>query len=78
MKTKEELNELKSEVETLAAKLAELDDSELEEVIGGDDFVWQREENSGTGAWYGMDNSKEIFEPGSRFWVRWLEKDKEN
>ena len=36
MKTKEELNALKEEVETLNQKLAELTDEELAEVSGGD------------------------------------------
>ena len=35
MKTKEELNALKEEVETLSAKLHELTDEELEQVAGG-------------------------------------------
>ncbi len=35
MKTKEELNELKREVETLNQKLAELSEDELAEVTGG-------------------------------------------
>ena len=38
MKTKEELNALKEEVETLNKKLAELTDEELEQVSGGVDF----------------------------------------
>ena len=37
MKTKEELNELKEEVETLNKKLHELTDEELAQVTGGDD-----------------------------------------
>ena len=36
MKTKEELNALKNEVETLNKKLHELTDEELAEVTGGD------------------------------------------
>lgn len=36
MKTKAELNELKSEVEALSNKLAELSDDELAEVTGGE------------------------------------------
>ena len=36
MKTKEELNALKEEVETLNQKLAELTDEELAQVSGGD------------------------------------------
>ena len=35
MKTKEELNELKEEVEALNKKLHELTDDELEQVTGG-------------------------------------------
>ena len=35
MKTKEELNALKEEVETLSAKLHELTDEELAQVTGG-------------------------------------------
>ena len=43
MKTKEELNELKEEVEALNKKLHELTDEELEQVTGGGknpDEVW--------------------------------------
>ena len=36
MKTKEELNELKEEVEALNKKLSELTDDELEQVASGD------------------------------------------
>ena len=36
MKTKEELNALKAEVETLNKKLHELTDEELKQVVGGD------------------------------------------
>ena len=36
MKTKEELNTLKAEVEALNKKLAELTGEELEQVVGGD------------------------------------------
>ena len=35
MKTKEELNALKEEAETLNKKLCELTDEELEQVLGG-------------------------------------------
>lgn len=35
MKTKEELNELKSEYETLTTKLQELSEEEFKEVVGG-------------------------------------------
>ena len=43
MKTKEELNALKEEVETLNKKLAELSEEELKQVAGGSvDDVFQR------------------------------------
>ena len=44
MKTKEELNALKNEVKDLNAKLAELNDDELKEVVGGivDDYEAHR------------------------------------
>ena len=38
MKTKEELNALKEEVETLNKKLHELTEDELEQVTGGGDY----------------------------------------
>lgn len=38
MKTKEELNALKEEVETVNKKLAELSEDELKQVVGGLDF----------------------------------------
>ena len=38
MKTKEELNALKEEVETVSRKLAELTEEELEQVSGGHDL----------------------------------------
>ena len=41
MKTKEELNALKEEVETLNKKLAELTEDELKQVSGGGDYQTQ-------------------------------------
>ncbi len=61
MKTPEELNALKAEVEALNKKLAELTEDELMQVAGGNEF-------------YGLDNEEQIFEPGSRFSERWFEK----
>ncbi|MDO4477319.1 MAG: X2-like carbohydrate binding domain-containing protein, partial [Clostridia bacterium] len=40
------------------------------------DVTWVKEESDGTSAWYGLDNSEGEFELGSRFWVRWLNKEK--
>ena len=44
MKTKEELNALKEEVETLNKKLAELSNEELEQVNGGSEAFDRYEE----------------------------------
>ena len=53
MKTKEELNVLKEEVETLSKKLAELNEEELEQVAGGYDgyeiFFYNSQKLSETG-----------------------------
>ena len=45
MKTQEELNTLKEEVETVSKKLAELTDEELEQVTGGDICLARRDLN---------------------------------
>ena len=39
MKTKEELNELRNEVESMNMKLSELTDEELNEIVGGMNIV---------------------------------------
>ena len=38
-------------------------------------MIWLKEESGGSSAWYGIDNSNAVFEIGSRFWVRWLNRD---
>ena len=73
MKTKEELTALKAEVRTLSQKLAELNEDELAQVVGGtennstivkdDDVVWLYEKSfdaqtKGSCAWYGISNSE--------------------
>ena len=35
-------------------------------------LLWLKEKSGDTSAWYGIDNSDGVFEPGSRFWVKWL------
>ena len=49
MKTKEELNALKNDVEALNRKLAELTENEMEHVTGGQGldphFIWDHEAN---------------------------------
>ena len=42
MKTKEELNALKEEVESLNKKLAELTEEELQQVSGGETLDWRK------------------------------------
>ena len=48
--------------------------------ITGDGVYWVKEESKDadtgktTSAWYGLDNSKGVFEKGSRFLVRWINK----
>ena len=73
MKTKEELNALKEEIENLNKKLRELTEEELAEVCGGaensstivkdDDVVWLYEksfdaQSKGSSTWYGISNSE--------------------
>ena len=49
MKTKEELNAIKEEVETLSKKLAELTDEELKQVTGGGFQYDRRDYGDGSG-----------------------------
>lgn len=37
-------------------------------------IVWLKEESDNSSAWYGLDNSNNVFEENSRFWVKWLNK----
>ena len=46
MKTKEELNAIKEEVEALNKKLSELNDDELKQIVGGMKIVVEEEEES--------------------------------
>ena len=55
MKTREELNALREEVEALSKKLAELTEEELKEVAGG--------LAPGRRYWYGMGNENGGFGP---------------
>ena len=38
------------------------------------EIVWLKEESDNSSAWYGLDNSNNVFEENSRFWVKWLNK----
>lgn len=46
MKTKEELNAIKEEVEALNKKLSELNDDELKQIVGGMKVVVEEEEET--------------------------------
>ena len=37
-------------------------------------IIWLKETSDNTSAWYGLDNTAGVFEKGSKFWVRWLNK----
>lgn len=43
--------------------------------ITGKNMTWLQEESYGSKAWYGLDNTSGIFATGSRFWVKWLNKE---
>ena len=51
MKTNEELNALKEEVETLSKKLAELNEDELKQVAGGWTYWMPKEGPDSQGKW---------------------------
>ena len=53
------------------------DDGTTSSEVVKKDVTWVKEESDGTSAWYGVDNSEGEFELGSRFWVRWLNKEKD-
>ena len=53
------------------------DDGTTSSEVVEKDVTWVKEESDGTDAWYGVDNSEGQFELGSRFWVRWLNKEKD-
>ena len=77
MKTKEELNALKEDVETLNRKLAELSEDELKEVVGGVNWLKDESINSGdTHTWYGIENQGTL-SPGSIFFRRWVSTEEE-
>lgn len=40
--------------------------------------IWVKEEAGGKSAWFGLDNSEGVFEEGSRFWVRWLNREQDS
>ena len=59
MKTKEELNALKEEVETLSKKLAELTEEELQQVVGGTEVEFFIDDKSGNKEFHLYDGTVE-------------------
>ena len=52
-KTKEELNKLKEEVESVTRKIRELTDEELEQVTGGEWYSYEKDKDAATTfRWY--------------------------
>ncbi len=51
-KTKEELNAIKEEVETLNEKLHELTDEELEQVTGGEWYFYEKDKDANNVRWF--------------------------
>ena len=41
---------------------------------GNPDIIWLKEEAGGKSAWFGLDNSNDVFDQSSRFYVRWLDR----
>lgn len=59
MKTKEELNALREEVEVMNKKLAELTEEELKEVVGGFDVEFDINDQCGEKEFHFYDNNVE-------------------
>ena len=51
-KTKEELNKLKEEVESVTRKIRELTDEELEQVTGGEWYFYENDKDANKFSWY--------------------------
>lgn len=49
------------------------DNGRTSAVVQDNGITWLKEESDGTSAWYGIDNSQGLIEPGSIFWVIWLD-----
>ena len=51
-KTKEELNALKEEVESVTRKIRELTDEELEQVTGGEWYSYEKDKDANNVSWF--------------------------
>ncbi len=49
------------------------DNGRTSAVVQDNGITWLKEESDGTSAWYGIDNSQGLIEPGTIFWVKWLD-----
>ena len=67
--------EAKNEVAAMGNKLSELSEDELKNVFCGSEDNFRLEETddqNDTG--HGLEDREHIFEPGSRFWLKWLDR----
>ena len=53
------------------------DDGKTSAMVKAGEIVWLKEESGGTSAWYGLDNSENLIEEGSRFWVKKINKEED-
>lgn len=49
------------------------DNGRTSAVVQGNGITWLKDESYGYSVWYGIDNSQGLIEPGSIFWVVWLD-----
>lgn len=49
------------------------DNGRTSAVVKDNGITWLKEESGGSSAWYGIENSQGLIEPGSLFWVMWLD-----
>ena len=61
-----------SKIEEKGAEYYLADNGKVSAEVKPGSVIWLKEDSYGASAWYGLDNTQDIFEPGSRFWVRWL------
>lgn len=49
-------------------------DGALSVEIGEDGIAWLKESSDGTETWYGIESEPGMFAPGSRFWIKWIDR----
>lgn len=51
------------------------DDGISSEEIRENGITWLKETSYGTETWYGIESDPGVFEPGSRFWIKWIDRE---